>query len=542
MRRSLAALLAVLALCSPVRASQPADGWYGAWVDSKNLAPEQGKFTRWLWFKEKEPKLQWTNYLALVGHLNSLSVRKRIAHPVLLLDDGTTRLWPTIEPEAWGRVLCARVDCLAYWPDASTWDKLGDPALEPYFHVFTLVPYPAGRYTDRSTYPAGEEKAVAVAPWLLEPLGMPKDGPALTDARKRYREAVFGLIERTDYSPCPVVEVTNFIWQSAIQFDRKAGYYDFLGIKDRDSAQKLAGFDPKLSKAYANPLLEAVSVSGVASQPRRVEIWQKIGGVYVFTKDQVNQRATGKRNPLQTQGLNDLVHDAEEAFFTLPNNWWGLLLCSDKGVRQDSAPDGVGYLHQSLSNDGKIHIGFACFTCHDRKAGNGGMQPFQPYFRNLYFGAPVALGLFDEQTKHLKKEDRVKAQQDLVDQYLTPIDLDPYRRAYVQAVYEATGLTPDKWAAYQYEVFHRYDSPVDFDRAAVEFGVTTQELFNVLGVQMRFYGKLDNVTANWLSPAQRRSKIGRDQFAEVYNQGQLALRGLPTWPDSLRHKYPARLK
>ena len=516
-----------------VQAAQPADGWLVAWNDCKTLGA-QAKYTGYLWFLEDEPKLQWTNYLVAPTHLNFLSRYQKIAHPVVVMRDGTLRQWPNIGANDWGNVSCLRINVLDYWPDRSVWDKLGDPRLEPYFHVTTLVPdYPAGLYTDGTSYPAGPaKKQTALAPWLLQPLGVPADGPASAAAKKMYREAVFGLVEACDYSPCPIVEVTNFVWQTAIQFDRPAGYYDFLGVKDRKTFQALVGFDPKASFNFSYPVLEAISESGVASQPRRVEKWAKLGGSYVFTKDQVNQRGIGKRNPLLTKGLDDLEYDAEEVFASLPNGLWATGLFDKDGKRQDSAPDGVGYQHFTLSNDSKIHVNLACLICHDRRPGNGGLQPIAPYFRGLYAG-PGPIGLADKNPKVVKE---------LEQYYLSRLDFDPDRRRYIEALHEASGLLPNVYAQYLYEVFHRYDKHIDIDRAAVEFGVTEAELFRSMGLQLKFWGKIDEINGNWTLAKERRKKIGRDQFVEVYNSGQLALRGLPTWPDSLRFKFPSRVK
>ena len=272
-------------------AAQPAQGVIAAHRDLLTLSPADRTVTRYLWFGlEDDPKLKATTYLAVAGHVTFLSRNRRIVPPVLVLSDGTLRQWPNIAVADWAKLTLVRLNILDYGWDPAVWDKLGDPRLEPFFHVFTVVPYPAGRYNNGSSYPAGEEKVTALAPWLLDPLGLP-EGAAREAERKVYRDAITELVAMTDYSQCPIVEASNFVWQSAIQFDRRAGYYDFLNVKDQKTFDKLVGFDRKASLDFAYPLLEAVSDSGVSQQPRRVEIWEKIGGRYILTKDQVGQRA-----------------------------------------------------------------------------------------------------------------------------------------------------------------------------------------------------------------------------------------------------------
>lgn len=44
----------------------------------------------------------------------------------------------------------------------------------------------------------------------------------------------------------PIVEARNFVWQTAINKQRKAGYYSWLGIKDRASFEQLVRYDKTL--------------------------------------------------------------------------------------------------------------------------------------------------------------------------------------------------------------------------------------------------------------------------------------------------------
>lgn len=487
---------------------QPAEAVVLAYRDVLKLAPEERPYARYAWISDDGAKAKRDIYLAVAGLANSLSSKRRIVAPLIVMADGLVMRGHQVKPEDWANAVLIRFRTLDYGWDTAVFDRLGDPSLEPIFHVW--------QYDSEA-----KKWYKALAPWLLSPLGL-KDGEG-----KLYETATIGLSVETGYSPCPIVEATNFVWQAAIQFDRRAGYYDFLGVKALDDFNRLVGFEEKASLRFALPLLEAVAKSGVATQPRRVEIYEKIGGRYFATKDQVNQRGQAIRNPLLTLGRKDLKADATEIFASLPNGWWatGLFSLVD-GSRQDSAPDGVGYHHGSVTNDGKIHINLTCLACHDAQPGKGGLQPFKPYFRNLFATpGPVA---FAAKYKGLEEE------------YLTPIDVSGDQQRYVAAVWQATGLTPDKYAALLVEAFHRWDRPVDRPLAAFRAGVKEAEFVAALDRQLKTFGVIDNVNGNWLLEEARRSEIGVDQWSEAYNQAQLALRGYPQWPVALKKRYPVR--
>ncbi len=515
---------AILLVSATDSAAQPAEAVLLAYRDIQRVAPYQRPYTRYLWISQDEPKLQWATWAAAAGHINFLSRSRRIVSPPVVLRSGEVRVWPNLGPGDYASLSLLRVCLLDYHISPEQWDKLANPAIEPIFHVLTKVPeYPAGEYTNGTKYPAGPMKqAVALAPWLIEPLGV--QGPAIDE---RFRRAVVGLATETGYAQAPIIEARNFVWITSIQFDRQgAGYYDFLGVKDKKTFDKLVRLNEDIV-----PLREAVAESKVAQQPRRVERYGR-GDGYWITYDQVNQRAQGNRNPLET--IDDTFRfDASEVIAPLDNGLPAFLLADFKGVRQDSAPDGVGYNHGSITNDGKIHIYLTCIACHDKRAGNAILQPFTPYFRTLW-AEPGPAALASTRFKTLKFFSEL---------YLTPFD-PPWasvdKTIYAGSLFQCNGLLPHQYATVLYETFHSWDAALDIEAAAREYGVTAASLQTAMQQQLLTYGALDNTNTNWTLPPQRRMKIGRDQFSQSYNLGQLALRGLPTWPDYLRQKYPAK--
>src|SRR5262245_47473728 len=138
--------------------------------------------------------------------------------------NGISREPDLVRPEVVGEL--ARVNLDDYgWP-AAVWELLQDP-------LFTvrLQKEVKGKAAKKM---AGKKMFVtekAIAPWAV---------PTKKD--------VADLIKLTQ-SAVPVVRADWFVWQTGQQADRgKAGYLDFLGIKDRDTFERLVGFDAKLAK------------------------------------------------------------------------------------------------------------------------------------------------------------------------------------------------------------------------------------------------------------------------------------------------------
>jgi hypothetical protein len=498
-------LLAAIALAifaSPARAAQPAaDAVVLAARDISRLQPDEAHSTRYLWVSDRDPKLRRQTWEAVAGHVNFLSLSQRIVSPPLVLADGQVLRWQDMKPNQWADLALIRINLRHYRQSAEQWDLLGDPRLEPIFHTWN--------------YNADEKRWYkALAPWLIEPLGVPEQTP--DRVRRMYQTALVELVKATGYAHVPIVEARNYVWQTSINFDRPAGYYTWLGIEDKATFDKLVGADFTRVRVR-----DAVAESGIAQQPRIVERFGKRDG-YWRTLDQF-KRGIGKRNPLNTDNLDpdDFLFDAQEVIANMSNGLNAYLLADKDGKRQDSAPDQIGYNRFTSSNNGRIEIYITCLDCHDKQPGRGNLQPFKPFFRNKYAEpGPVALGA------------REQAQLDLYrDLYLTPIDpkADLDRRGYAQALFEANGLEPHEYAASLSATFWSWERALDLDHAAAEHGLTEAEF--VKGLQGSFvqWGTLNSVSSNWIVPAARRTKIGRDQFAEFYSQEELALRGLPQW-------------
>lgn len=299
----------------------------------------------------------------------------------------------------------------------------------------------------------------------------------------------------------PFVPARWFVWQTGIQADRKPGYYDFLGLTKRDDFDKLIGFNRKVFEdARRSEYLEAAAKSGVAKQPRRVGIFPAIEGRKYVTFD--SALAIKGKNPLRVLN-DDFKHDAEELIGFLPNGFLVWFLCTDKGVRQDSAPDFIGGDKTSLSNDSRIHINKSCLGCHYRKefGGHHGVVEFKPHFRELFAKSPLLSPDYFALEDVRKKYTRA---------FSKAIEVD--RSLHAEAVLQATGLEADLWAKQVTSIFDVYDAGATAREAALFLGCSEKTVVRMLERYAKSTGQLDLVLGLFVSG----KAIPRDQYHEVY--------------------------
>lgn len=359
---------------------------------------------------------EWTDLkVAISVHVNSLSRSANLVKPVLVRGD------------------LLRIDIRDYRWKAATWEKLA--SVEPYYTVRRKI---------------GDKEEVLAARWL------PKD-------------EMTKLIGWTD-SIIPVVRADWFWVQTAIQADRKVGYYDFLELKNRNDYFKLVGVDRKKAEELGKQWAAVLRRSGISIRNRQVARDGVVDGGHWYTLD-VTANQTRKKNALNT--LIGYDHDAEEHIAPLPNGLFAYYLSDNKGVQQDSAPDQVGPDTTTTSNDARIHAYLSCVRCHRE-----GLRPLDDYGRKLLAG-PGKLAVSNDRALFDK----------LAALYLRPLDRHRVRDnlEYSEALKEAGGaeLNPAKLAQIYTSVWQRWnDNDVTREQAALEIGV--DEVF--LTEALRWYG------------------------------------------------------
>lgn len=309
----------------------------------------------------------------------------------------------------------------------------------------------------RRTVPAGKQAAQA-----------PKAAPAKEKAQKADAVAahapwlpgqVIAVLAESLNSDAPIVDARWFIWQTAVQKDRKgSGYYDYLQFKKREDLQKAVALDIEAAKRVRKEMAAIVADSGVALNNRQILRFQTLTGGYWATLDANNNE--GGRNAVRV--LNgDYQHDAEEIYGVLPNGLFAFAASSADGELQETVPDNIAADHVSSSNDKRIHVGLSCIRCHSE-----GLRPIDDWARKVYRG-PVQLASPDY--AKLKRLQRL---------YLSdlPGQLRLDQEAYARSLKSVNGLTSEANARAYGSVWSAYaDKPLGLAETAAELACTPAE-------------------------------------------------------------------
>lgn len=263
------------------------------------------------------------------------------------------------------------------------WEKLLDVP-EPYFHVRILKVIEDEREWGywRDQYGRQVKEGTPGASWVKT---------RVEKVKKRQTQAVAApwlppaetadLILRTQ-TQIPIVRGDWWLFQTGIAKDRKAGYYDWLNLGQKESDfQRLVGVDVKLAKRVKRELRAVIGRSGVTLQAREIEEFDAVTGPYWRSLDY--DASTDRKNPLRLLD-GDAEPVATEQFGVLPNGlfayWLGAI--QQKGqeaVRQDAAPDNIASDGTVRGNDRRVHVGRNCLVCHQE-----GLRPINDWARRIY--------------------------------------------------------------------------------------------------------------------------------------------------------------
>lgn len=470
--RKIAAVILLATLAAPIWALTPAQAVAAAEADVRLAPPHLRQYLRYLDLGEIPAKDRTTAYRVLCGHVQHLSRASDITRPVALAGGALLRL--NIEDYGWSVAL---------------WESLADA--DPYYHTRlvqeTVELWPGGRYDGVHYMPGAfryrARKTVrALAPWLGNPL------------------VVKSLVDMTQ-SSVPIVRGAWFFNQTAAQADRKPGYYDFLGVKDKKTFEALGGFDRKAFEKFRTELRASVADSGVTLQPRAIARFGVADGAYWFSLD--FKAAVAGKNPLRVLGRDiEKEVDAIEAYITLPNGMWATGLFNGKGVRQDTAPDFIASDGVSRSTDKRVHVNVSCLRCHT----NGGLKDIDDWTRNL-IQPPLTLQSVDYKELRRLRQQYAK--------HLEPF-LDRDRLGFEASVKEATGWTSKEYAKAYADFWSAFeDAKVDLAWAARDLGVSEKEFRAALDAQAKA-GIADPVLSVFLLAGPRRRTIGIRTWLEVY--------------------------
>jgi hypothetical protein len=527
-------LILLLFLPAAAAASPPAAVAL-AFRDSLSIPIGIRETTRWFWvptwLAPADKKRLWQS---LSSQCNRLSREALIVPPPLILADGTVRLWPAVAEQDWAQLVLVRVNLVDYRWDPKVWDKLGfrnilfNTVLTETVIEETLTTYATDGRTLYRRWPGDEwildsawkgaktrkstRKIVALAPAIAE----------TEEQRRNLVGLLTALTSAKGFIPAaPIVDGNYFLWETSQQFNRDLGYYGLIEVRDQKTYEFSIGYDPKarIDPAFFDTLLSAVTgnrAEGISVKNRRIARYEKFGGGYWATFD--NDIALNERNPLRFLD-GGFQFKATETFAHLANGFWAYGLFDNNGVRQDSAPDFVGFNRHTRSNDGKINIGLNCQFCHL----NGGLNDIQDWFRPTLRNQRFLQTVDANQLKQLQKYGR---------------PLEPYlerdRFKYETSVKIANGLDSKADVRIWADLFYAYDANVTMERAARDSGLAPADFTARLQKHLAATKYADTVLEVWTRPAADQQPVHLDDYTDSFNSLQLALRGLSLWPDSVR--------
>lgn len=552
--RRITLLLSLLTAAS-ARASSPADAVASAWKDLSTITHKDRQSIRYqsLYAVPEKDREEFLKVLAFV--VNSLS-RKRILAPVRTLPEyvasGNRASIVLVTPDL------VRLDIRNYGWTKEVYERLA--TVDPYFHLRIRIDEKATKKNlekskpdlSREFYREGDQTSPpGEAGWMfweggsygrggpvfpkgwysaksqltLLSKGLWKDAPVATDPKNLVEKSAAApwaepkilaqLISETQ-SEAPILRADWFFTQVAINRDRVAGYYAFLGLKSRKDFEALAGFDLKLAQKKESEIASIIQKSGVSIRNRQIYRFGAVDSGYWQTRD-VFKDQTKQRNAINS--LNgDYKHDAEEYYTRLSNGLFGYYLCDDQGVQQDTAPDEVGGDSTTTNNNFQIQIFLSCVRCHVE-----GLRPLNDYGRKL-FSAPAQLVTYDEE-KFRRLEQL----------YLVPMqrDLDRDVQVYRDALMDLNGVswTPARNSVAMKRAWKMWhDDDVTPEIAAREIGgITAEQLI----AKMKKYslpvdkGGLGQVVPNVMLAYfhEKPLPILREHFEEVYHVFQLIAGG-----------------
>ncbi len=465
----------------------PAAMWRAAARDLATLPASTRPYTRYLSIAEVDPASRKLMFQVLCGHVHLLT-RGSTIEPLVPVP-GTE--WALL-----------RMNILRYgWP-IDLWEKL-----------FDATPY------ETIDVAHGKGARRDLSPWIAADVPYP----------------MLSALVRDSYSRLPVVNGQWFLNQTAISFNRKVGYYDWLGVKNEDEWDAFVGFDRKKKRRKVE-LRESVSLSGVAKQPRAIARWDADEGGYLWYTLDFDESLADRISVLDQLGRDGeeiyrsfakdkvLVKKAASEKFGL--NAVSFLvsgLFDPAGTRQDSAPDFVGHDKKTISSDGKIHVNVSCLRCHS----NAGKQDITPWARNTFrahkSGAFPLLS-----TKGYEDAELLRAQ--YIARQLAPY-IESDRAKFDAAVREATGLSAKEWQAVYAFAWQAYeDASVDLKWAANQLRVSPERLEHCIlaGTKQRdLYGAAVPVVPPTLAGLVAGESIGIRQWERAYPAAQILLRSVP---------------
>jgi hypothetical protein len=529
--------LLILTLClpaafgpPPLRASDPAAAFAAAAADARRLPADRALFVRYFWrppysadLKENRKRLaERADFDAC--WLNFLSREADLVKPVGVAGD----VWRFFLDD--------------YRIDPKVWEKLLD--VEPWFHARILV---AGKKEAKAAPRKEDDLEDVVLPtnlgrrrvsfdggrtwvdqvrvdgdWMGYPEARKKFAPKKPAAAKRQEfgkpgtaaaagdwlgdpRNVADLITLTQ-SQVPLVRADWFLFQSGQQLERKAGYYDFLGLgKKLADFDRLVGANVEVSRELRRAHRAVVGRSTVTAHNRGMEGGATLTeGIRFLTEDYA--RNNDDKNPLRLL-LGDAKPDGGEGLGNLPNGLIAMWVQDANGNRLDVVPPNIASDSASRNPDRQVHPG-QCMRCHQE-----GYRPIADWARRIY-APPFRLESVD-----------YRLQKQLQSAYLSQLEkfLAKGNATYSEAL-KALGYTPAAFSRAWGDAWSEYaDADVDVETLERWTGLKDlREKFLAEAKRGEAAGKkLDPVLAGLVQGVPARVEWVEELVPEIYRVGRI---------------------
>jgi len=409
-------------------------------------------------------------------------------------------------PRAIAGVRLLAIDLRNYAIDVKVWEKLVDR--EPYYHqqkeLVENIPVHANDQYGRQYIARYDQKKTI------------KSYPA-DHLSKSQLDEIYTLTN----SQVPIVCGDWFLVMTSIEADRGGigkgfGYYDFLGLKNRNDYFQIIGFDEKDKRSALSEIGAVVMAhnSGVAQNDRMVVRRAAIDGWAWFTLDFFDSNKN-ERNPLAILDRDKgLKHQAERHFGRLPNGLPIMIACDGQGVLQETAPDKIGPDTTAKGQDTRIHPAKSCVSCHGTSN----------FLRDINDEVRIIYTVDKERGYNLLtspiNEERLKLERIYLRDLRRYLEND--RRDYAIAVRDCIGQDIKEASIEYREAYEKYTlNPVTVDTIARGLGIPR----NTFLEKFKAYRSNDKLTTHVLAPLSVGRPISRTNYESTYALLQSVVRG-----------------
>ena len=276
---------------------------------------------------------------------------------------------------------------------------------------------------------------------------------------------------------------------------------DLAGLQKQFGVQKEAVQSLALIQRAAIP----AGYSEVALHNRLIDRYPTITGYYYQTFDT-------KTNVADQNVLDNpfgIRFDGGEIIWSLPNGLQGYYLINAENKQVAEVPPDIARDSHTPYSNKSVTNARSCVACHSE-----GLKPLADVISKRIRERRVALDSYD-------KAKAIELEELFLSRLKESLDRD--KRQYADALNAACQMSPADFARKFITLVHQYDDvPIDAKTAAVELGVSEDELPKVLNVAAVAYPQVSGILTGPIDG----TPIGRDSWEQVFAFASIAAKQL----------------